>query len=241
MSATKGTGRAGFIGWPAPGMALKLVPLQQKMEARYRGPNITTGFWRQEELTSEVFDEEGFFRSGDAFRFLHPDSPVDGMVFDGRITEDFKLSTGTWVSVGPLRLRFLSHCAPFIKDVVFGGHDRDDITALIFPEWEECRRLLKNAAEVSLDDAVRAAFETLLTTFAESSTGASTRVARAVIVPGSPSFDAGESTDKGTINQRAVLVHRASLVEELYLVSPPPHVLVAGVTQHGRSGRNPSS
>ena len=235
ISASRGTGRAGFIGWPAPGMALKLVPVQQKMEARYRGPNVTPGFWRQEELTSEGFDEEGFFRSGDAVRFLNPDSPGEGLIFDGRITEDFKLSTGTWVSVGPLRLRFLSHCAPFVKDVVFAGHDRDEITALIFPDWEECGHLLKNSTNVSLDDAIRSVFETLLTTFAESSTGASNCIARAVIVPGSPSFDAGESTDKGAINQRAVLVHRAPLVDELYRIPPPPYVLVARATQHGRA------
>ncbi len=238
MSATKGTGWAGFIGWPAPGMALKLVPLQQKMEARYRGPNITPGFWRQEELTREVFDEEGFFRSGDAFCFLDPGSPEEGLIFDGRITEDFKLSTGTWVSVGPLRLRFLSHCAPFARDVVFAGHDRDEVTALIFPEWEECGRLLKNDAKASLEDAVRATFEALLTTFAESSTGASSRIVRAVIVSGSPSFDAGESTDKGTINQGAVLAHRAPLVEDLYRIPPPPHVLVVPVTPHDRAGRH---
>jgi feruloyl-CoA synthase len=136
---------AGFVGFPAPGVELKLVPTgtkaESKMEMRLRGPGITPGYWKQPELTAAVFDEEGFYRIGDALRLYDPADPARGFVFDGRIAEDFKLATGTWVSVGPLRARFLAHCQPFAQDVAIAGHDRDDVTALIFPQVEACRGL----------------------------------------------------------------------------------------------------
>jgi feruloyl-CoA synthase len=216
ISASTGIARARYIGLPAPGVEVKLAPVEDKLEVRYRGPNVTPGFWRQEELTRAALDEEGFFRSGDAAKFLHPNSPADGLVFDGRLAEDFKLSTGTWVSAGPLRMRFLAHCAPFIKDAVIAGHDRDEITALIFPDWEAC-------SGVDLSATIQA----LLASFADASTGSSNRIERVVVLSDPPSLDAGEITDKGSINQLAVLTHRANMVNDLYLVPLPNHVLCA--------------
>src|SRR5262245_10547412 len=116
--------RPGNIGVPAPGVMLKLVRTEGKLEARLRGPNITPGYWRQDHLTREAFDEEGYYKLGDALKFVDPNDPAKGLLFDGRIAEDFKLSTGTWVSVGPLRARFLDHFAPYVRDVVFAGADR---------------------------------------------------------------------------------------------------------------------
>jgi feruloyl-CoA synthase len=230
ISASIGTSRAGFIGLPVPGVELKLAPVAGKMEVRYRGPNVTPGFWRQDDLTQAAFDEEGFFRSGDAVRFLNPASPADGLVFDGRIAEDFKLSSGTWVSVGPLRARFISHFAPYVKDVVIAGHDCDDITALIFSDPDACHQLCAAGETPADSGAVRSMFQSLLRSFAEGSAGSSHRIERAVILFDPPSLDAGEATDKGSINQRAVLKHRANLVEDLYASPLPAHV----ITIHSR-------
>ena len=159
--------RSGNIGLPFPGVELKLVPNAGKLEARLRGPHITPGYWRQDQHTRDAFDEEGFYKIGDALKFADPDDPGKGMLFDGRIAEDFKLSTGTWVSVGPMRARFIDHCAPYVRDVVFAGADRDDLTALVFPDIEACRKLAGLAAEASADavieaPAVRAKFAELL-------------------------------------------------------------------------------
>jgi feruloyl-CoA synthase len=214
--------RPGNIGLPAPGVELKLVPNEGKLEARLRGPHITPGYWRQDELTREAFDVEGFYKLGDALKFADPADPRKGFLFDGRIAEDYKLSTGTWVSVGPLRARFIDHCAPYVRDVVFAGPDRDDIVALVFPDLEACRKLAPEhaadaaAAAVFDDVRVRAKFAGLLQALAASSPGSSTRVMRAILMAEPPSMDKGEMTDKGSINQRAVLKNRAALVDELY-------------------------
>ena len=214
--------RPGNIGLPVPGVELKLVPNEGKLEARLRGPHITPGYWRQNELTREAFDEDGFYKIGDAVKFADPDDPGKGFLFDGRIAEDYKLSTGTWVSVGPLRARFIDACAPFVRDVVFAGPDRDDIVALIFPDLDACRKLApEHAADAAtaavLDDVrVRQKFAALLQTLARRSPGSSTRVARAILMTEPPSMDKGEMTDKGSINQRAVLKNRTALVDELY-------------------------
>ena len=141
--------RAGNIGLPAPGVELKLVPNEGKLEARLRGPHITPGYWRQDEITRAAFDDEGFYKIGDALKFADPNEPSKGLLFDGRIAEDFKLSTGTWVSVGPLRARFIDHFAPYVRDVVFAGPDRDDIVALVFPDVEACRKLSGLAADAA--------------------------------------------------------------------------------------------
>jgi feruloyl-CoA synthase len=214
--------RAGNIGLPAPGVELKLVPNEGKLEARLRGPHITPGYWRQDELTGEAFDADGFYKIGDALKFADPADPGKGFLFDGRIAEDYKLSTGTWVSVGPLRARFIDHFAPFVRDVVFAGPDRDDIVALVFPDLEACHKL---AAEHAADAApaavlgdvrVRMKFAELLATLAAASPGSSTRVMRTILMEEPASMDKGEMTDKGSINQRAVLKSRAALVDELY-------------------------
>ncbi|MGH6727063.1 MAG: feruloyl-CoA synthase, partial [Pseudolabrys sp.] len=214
--------RAGNIGLPAPGVELKLVPNEGKLEARLRGPHITPGYWRQEKLTRDAFDTEGFYKIGDALKFADPDDPGKGFLFDGRIAEDYKLSTGTWVSVGPLRARFIDHFAPYLRDAVFAGPDRDDIGALVFPDIEACRKLAPElAADVKpaallADLRVRKKFADLLTSLAAASPGSSTRVVRAILMAEPPSMDKGEMTDKGSINQRAVLANRAALVDELY-------------------------
>ena len=214
--------RPGNIGLPAPGVELKLVPNEGKLEARLRGPHITPGYWRQDHLTREAFDQEGFYKLGDALKFVDPNDPGKGLLFDGRIAEDYKLSTGTWVSVGPLRARFIDLCAPYVRDVVFAGPDRDDIVALMIPDIEACRKLAPglapdaSAAAVLDDVRLRAKFADLLNKLAAASPGSSTRVMRAILMAEPPSMDKGEMTDKGSINQRAVLKSRAALVEELY-------------------------
>ena len=195
MSRTWDSDDASNMGVPPPGGEVKLVPLQDKYEARVQGPHITPGYWRQPELTDAAFDEEGYYRLGDSFVF---DRPEKGLLFRGRISEDFKLATGTWVHVGPLRARIIEHFAPLVRDVVIAGENRGEIGALLFlsasADREELRRRL-----LSLH-----------------STGSSNRVARAMVLDEPPSLDAGEMTDKGTINQRAVLNRRKALVEELY-------------------------
>jgi len=214
--------RPGNIGLPAPGVKLKLVPNEGKLEARLRGPHITPGYWRQDHLTREAFDQEGFYKLGDALKFVDPNDPGKGLLFDGRIAEDYKLSTGTWVSVGPLRARFIDLFAPYVRDVVFAGPDRDDIVALMIPDIEACRKLAPglapdaSAAAVLDDVRLRAKFADLLNKLAAASPGSSTRVMRAILMAEPPSMDKGEMTDKGSINQRAVLKSRAALVEELY-------------------------
>ena len=224
---------AGNIGLPAPGVELKLVPREGKLEARLKGANITPGYWRAPALTAAAFDEEGYYKIGDALKFEDPADPSKGLLFDGRLAEDFKLATGSWVSVGPLRASFIAHFAPLVRDVVFAGADRDAVTALVFPDLDACRKAAPGlAAELSAqtllaDRHVTTAFGRLLDSFAAASSGASNRVSRAVLLADPPSLDIGEMTDKGSINQRAVLTHRAALVEALYSGAPPPHVLVA--------------
>ena len=213
--------RTGNIGLPAPGVELKLVPAEGKLEARLRGPNITPGYWRQEKLTAAAFDEEGYYKIGDALKFADPDDPLKGLLFDGRIAEDYKLATGTWVSVGPLRARFVDYFAPYVRDVVLAGPDRDFIGALVFPEFEACRALAglgadATPAEIVADAKVRATFAERLAKLAKTSTGSSMHIERAVLMTAPPSMDKSEMTDKGSINQRAVLANRAGLVDALY-------------------------
>jgi feruloyl-CoA synthase len=222
--------KAGNIGLPCPGVELKLVPNEGKLEARLRGPHITPGYWRQEQLTREAFDVEGFYKIGDALKFADPDDPGKGLLFDGRIAEDYKLSTGTWVSVGPLRARFIDHFAPYVRDVVFAGADRDDIAVLVFPDIEACRKLAgatsdATPAAIAASPKVRDKFKSLLASLAAISPGSSTRVARALLMAEPPSMDRAEMTDKGSINQRAVLKNRAALVEALYAEPRPADVI----------------
>ena len=219
--------RAGEVGLPAPGVTLKLAPSLGKLEARVKGPSITPGYWRQPELTAAAFDEEGFYKMGDALRYIEEGNAARGFLFDGRVAEDFKLNTGTWVSVGPLRGGFLAHFVPFAREVVIAGRDREFITALVFPDLEQCRTKLtpelpgsSTASEVVRHPYTRAKFQELLTSFAAKSTGLSTRIARIILLDTPPSIDANELTDKGSISQRAVLDNRAALVDEMYTSSP---------------------
>jgi feruloyl-CoA synthase len=225
------TENAANVGLPPPGLAVKLVPREGKYEARLKGPNITPGYWREPALTADAFDEGGYYKLGDALRFDDPARPERGLLFEGRLAEDFKLATGTWVSVGPLRAAFISHFAPYVKDVVIAGADCDFVAALIFPDLDACRRLAPDlprdagAAEIVAHEGVRRELRFLLGRFAKQSTGSSNRVARAILLDTPPSLDAGEATDKGSINQRMVLKHRAALVDELYAATPYARVV----------------
>ncbi len=219
MYTNQGAARAGTVGLPLNGLEMKLAPVGDKLEARFRGPSITPGYWRQPELTITAFDEEGYYRTGDAMRFADPADPRLGFEFDGRTTEDFKLTTGTWVSVGPLRAKINTACSPLVQDVVITGHDRDQLGALVFRNVIACRDLGA--------DALRAHLQTTFERLARESTGSSTRVVRAMIMEVPASIDASEVTDKGSINQRAVLKNRAALVEELYSEPPGPNIIVS--------------
>jgi feruloyl-CoA synthase len=200
--------RSGHIGLPAPGVELKLVPHGDKVEVRYRGPNVTPGYWRAPEQTAESFDADGFYASGDAVLPMHDDAPEHGFRFDGRIAEDFKLATGTFVSVGPLRAKIIALGDPCVQDVVVAGLNRNEIGILIFPRLDACRALG--------EAQTRAFFQRLVDELHASGTGSATRVARAVVLAEPASIDRGEVTDKGSINQRAVLTHRAAIVDAMY-------------------------
>jgi feruloyl-CoA synthase len=199
--------RAGVIGLPVAGCELKLVPSAGKLEVRVRGANVTPGYYKRPDLTRAAFDDEGFYRIGDAVKFADPADAAKGIVFDGRVAEDFKLSTGTWVHVGALRLRLIAAGDPVIQDAVITGHDRNEVGALVF--------LNVNVAKSMSGDAIRARLvETLKALSLE--TGSSTYPTRLMVMTEPPSIDANEITDKGYMNQRAVLQRRAALVEKLY-------------------------
>lgn len=214
--------RAGYVGLPAHGCEVKLAPIGDKLEARYRGPHVMAGYWRATAAgLDNPFDEEGYFCSGDALRFVDVERPELGLLFDGRIAEDFKLSSGTFVSVGPMRARVISEGAPYVQDVVVTGMNRDEIGLLVFPRLDDCRRLAGLAASASAREvieapAVRAHFAGLLAMLNRRATGGATTIARLRLMDVAPSLDLGEITDKGSINQRAVLTHRAALVDAMY-------------------------
>ena len=214
--------RAGIIGLPVPGCEVKLVPAAGKLEARVKGPNVTPGYYGRDDLTKAAFDEEGYYRIGDALKFADPEKPELGLAFDGRIAEDFKLSTGTWVHVGATRVRLIAAGDPLVQDAVITGHERSEVGALVF----------LNAAAIKvrgLDDAgvrrhLRAALAKLA---AEAGSGSSTHPVRALVMAEPLSIDANEITDKGYINQRAVLERRAASVEMLHADPPASEVIVA--------------
>ncbi|WP_297107569.1 feruloyl-CoA synthase [uncultured Devosia sp.] len=222
---------AGHIGLPAAGIAFKLVPSGDKTELRLKGPNVTPGYWRDAEKTAEAFDEEGFYKIGDAVRFADPQDLSKGLVFDGRVTEDFKLSTGTWVNFAAVRSGVIAACAPLIRDVVITGLDRNFIGAMIFPDMAACARHAGLPADAGAEailahPAVRQTFAQSLAALAEKATGSSNHVARALLMLDAPDIDKGEVTDKGSINQRAVRTHRATLLESLYADAPGPDIFV---------------
>ncbi len=215
---------SGHIGLPVPGVEAKLVREKGtggKIEIRFRGPNVTPGYWRAPEQTAEAFDDEGFYRTGDAVDWIDPSDPQRGLRFDGRTAEDFKLSSGTFVSVGPLRAKIVMAGDPCVMDAVITGLNRDEVGALVFPRPDECRQLAGAPASAPLPEvlhhpAVRAFFQQLADRLWREATGSASRVARLHVLAEPPSIDLGEVTDKGSINQRAVLAHRAALVEALY-------------------------
>jgi feruloyl-CoA synthase len=236
MSVRPTTSRSGHVGLPVSGNDAKLIPNNGKLEVRARGPNVTPGYWRQPELTAGAFDEEGFYKFGDAIKPVDAGDFSAGFDFDGRIAEDFKLASGTWVSVGPLRARFVAACAPMVRDVVISGINRDEVSALVVLDLDGCRLINPALASDDLaasasDPVIRQAFRERLMKFLATSTGSSTRITRAVLLDTPLSIDRGEVTDKGSINQRAVLAHRSALIEDLYAGAPPPHVIVAGSAQ----------
>lgn len=212
--------RAGDLGLPTPGMELKLVDMQGKTEVRYRGPNITPGYWRMPEETADAFDEEGFFKTGDALKWIDETDVHQGLKFDGRIAEDFKLATGTFVSVGPLRGKIIAAGAPYIQDVVLTGLNMKEVGAMVFPT-AAVRQLADLPADASMHDVldapgVLAQFQKIVDELARSATGSANRIARLCLLADPPTIDRGEITDKGSINQRAVLAHRADTVAKLH-------------------------
>ncbi len=212
--------RAGVIGLPAPGCAVKMVPNGEKQELRIKGPNITPGYWRRDDLTAQAFDADGWYCIGDAGRLEDPDRPERGIVFDGRVAEDFKLLSGTWVHAGVLRVTAIAAGAPVIQDAVVTGHDREEVGLLVFPNPAGCRTLCPEAGD-DLEALVRcpAVHERLRAGFAayNAEHGASSRrIARLLLMSEPPNIDANEITDKGYINQGAVLARRAALVERLH-------------------------
>ena len=212
--------KAGDLGVPAPGLELKLVEVDGKTEVRYRGPNITPGYWRAPQETARHFDAEGFFCSGDAVKWIDPADIHQGLKFDGRIAEDFKLATGTFVSVGPLRARIIGAGAPYIQDVVLTGINMKEVGAMVFPT-QAVRALSGLDAGAAMSEVLAAApvlahFQQLLDALAAQSTGSASRIARLCLLAEPPTLDRGEITDKGSINQAAVLAHRALLVQALH-------------------------
>ena len=212
--------KAGDLGVPTPGMTIKLVDMQGKTEVRYKGPNITPGYWRAPEDTSESFDEEGFFCSGDAVKWIDETDVHLGLKFDGRIAEDFKLATGTFVSVGPLRAKIIAAGAPYIQDVVLTGINLKEVGAMVFPtaKVRELSGMDANVplADVLASDKVVAHFQNVINDLSKTATGSASRIARMCLLAEPPTIDRGEVTDKGSINQRAVLAHRADTVAKLH-------------------------
>lgn len=232
MSVRPDTSRSGHVGLPVSGNDAKLVPNNGKLEVRAKGPNVTPGYWRQPELTAKAFDEEGFYKFGDALKPADPANLDAGFDFDGRIAEDFKLASGTWVSVGPLRARFVGACAPLVRDVVIAGINRDELAAIVILDLDGCRLInpalaANDVMAAANDPLVRAAFRERFARVLASATGSSNRIARAILLDGPLSIDRGEVTDKGSINQRAVLEHRTDIIDALYAPVPPASVITS--------------
>lgn len=212
---------AGNVGIPAQGVVLKLTPVGDRLEARMKGPHITPGYWRNPKLTAEAFDEEGFYCLGDALRFAVPGDPRRGFFFDGRIAENFKLRTGTWVGVGALRATLVNDLGGLARDAVIAGEDREELGALLLPSWPDLRALLPDGGALDEDallahPTVREAIRQRLRGHARAATGSATRVMRVMLLDRPLSIDRGEVTDKGSVNQRAVLRNHPDLIEALY-------------------------
>jgi feruloyl-CoA synthase len=223
--------RSGVIGVPIPGTTLKLVPVADKLEVRVKGPNLFPGYWKQPALTKAAFDEEGFYMIGDAVEFVDAAKPELGLLFDGRVAEDFKLLSGTWVHVGSLRVAGISALSPVAQDIVVAGHDKDDIGFMVFPNIAECRRITGLGEDAPVDIVIghpvikERVREGLVRMKRDGGGGSSTYPARVLLMAEPPSPEAGELTDKGYINQRAVLTRRADRVLELYSDVPDSGVI----------------
>jgi feruloyl-CoA synthase len=214
---------AGMLGTPLPNLEMKLVPIGNKIEVRFRGNNVTRGYWRNPEATSKAFDKEGFICSGDAVKMVNPDDPNEGIVFNGRIAEDFKLDTGTWVSVGAVKGSLLEAGKGLIQDAVITGHDKSFVGAIIFPELNYCRRLANLTETASLQEIVNhpsviLALTQVLEDLASKFKSSSTLIQKAVFADFMLSIDKGEITDKGSINQRKILENYADVVLHIYQV-----------------------
>ncbi|MDP9920013.1 feruloyl-CoA synthase [Variovorax boronicumulans] len=217
--------KSGDVGLPAAGIELKLIEVDGKTEVRYRGPNITPGYWRAPEATAEAFDDEGFFSTGDAVKWIDDRDIHRGLRFDGRIAEDFKLATGTFVSVGPLRAKIIAAGSPYVQDAVLTGINLKEVGALIFTT-QKVRQLCDLPGDAPLQQVlesapVQAHFQQVVDTLAAGATGSANRIARLHLMAEPPSIDKGEVTDKGSINQRAVLKHRAALADALHADTLP--------------------
>ncbi|TXH69570.1 MAG: feruloyl-CoA synthase [Thiothrix sp.] len=223
--------RSGVVGVPVPGTTLKLVPNAGKLEVRVKGPNVFPGYWKNPEATKQAFDEEGFYMIGDAMKFVDPQKPELGLLFDGRVSEDFKLLTGTWVHVGAMRVAGIDALKPVAQDIVVTGHDRSTVGFLVFPNLPECRRLCPDLAAdarveaVLAHPAVRACVAQGLRSMRVNGSGSSMFASNALLMAEPPSVEAGEITDKGYINQRLVLNRRAHLVDALYAAQPDQTVI----------------
>jgi feruloyl-CoA synthase len=224
--------RAGVIGLPCPGVVLKMVPCGGKYELRVKGPNVTPGYLHRPDLTRDAFDEDGFYIIGDAGRFADPDNPVRGITFAGRVAEDFKLSTGTWVHVGTLRTDILAATAPALQDALVSGDDREAVGILAWPSLQWCRDICgdfdgrRPVRELVGCAEVVARLKRMLTDHNARQQGSSTKIGRILLMTEPPSIDANEITDKGYINQRAALERRKNLVDRLYAVPSDPEVIV---------------
>jgi feruloyl-CoA synthase len=224
------TERVGLIGLPFPGVELKLVPCGAKYELRLRGINVTPGYFGQPELTKKMFDEEGFYCIGDAGIFVDENDPLQGIIFAGRVVEDFKLTTGTFVHVGSLRTDAIAAATPVVHDALVAGQDREFIGLLAWPNLHACRQVVGNP-DATFEDVIKhpeviACFKRGLETHNASASGSSMRIARAMLMAEPPSIDGNELTDKGYINQRAGLERRAALVEKLYADKPGEDVFI---------------
>ncbi|MAF07114.1 MAG: feruloyl-CoA synthase [Acidiferrobacteraceae bacterium] len=222
---------AGNIGIPVPGVALKVLPSGDKMELRVKGPNVTPGYFRQPDLTEPMFDEEGYYRIGDAGKLVDPDDLAKGILFDGRLAEDFKLTSGSWVAVGALRIEVIAAASPVMQDAVITGADRDWVGLLAWPNLAACRDLAGAAEDLPVEElcvspAVNRQLLEGLRTYNAKHRGSSTRVERVMLMREPPQIDANEVTDKGYINQRAVLERRKALLDRLYAQTPDSEVLV---------------
>jgi len=196
-----------------------------------RGPNITPGYWKRPDLTADAFDQEGFYKPGDAVRLADSNDPARGVIFDGRLAEDFKLTTGTWVHVGGLRVGALAACSPVLQDAIVAGADREFVALLCWLNAAGCRTLIGEGAPAALPDlarhaAVRTHVRRSLIDWNAAHPGSSERIARVMLLPDAPSIDANEITDKGYINQRLALERRAAEVTRLYAAAPDPDVIV---------------